>query len=144
MPLRPTDAYVNNGWYFEVPGLVSPQFQQLEGISKTSGEVVVVDGATNIKHKFSSQLKDFGDIVLTRPKDGSIDDTTMRVLEDQCLNTGFRFDGNLVKLHNGQEVFRILFLGMRIKKVEHPSLNTGGEDLYNMKYTCSVSEWVEI
>lgn len=144
MPLRPTDLYTNNHWYFEIPGLISPHFHTLEGIEQKSGEVFIVDGSTNIKHKFSSQLKEYNDIVLTRGMDGSVDDQTMRVLSQQCMNEGFRFDGNLVKMHNGQEVFRILFLGCRIKNIAHPSLKTDGEERYDIKYTLSVSEWVEI
>ena len=144
MPLRPTDLYTNNHWYFEIPGLISPHFHTLEGIEQKSGEVFIVDGSTNIKHKFSSQLKEYNDIVLTRGMDGSVDDETMKVLNKKCMNEGFRFDGNLVKMHNGQEVFRILFLGCRIKNYAHPSLKTDGEERYDNKYTLSVSEWVEI
>ena len=144
MPLRPTDLYTNNHWYFEIPGLISPHFHTLEGIEQKSGEVFIVDGSTNIKHRFSSQLKEYNDIVLTRGMDGSVDDATMRVLVQKCMNEGFRFDGNLVKMHNGQEVFRILFLGCRIKNYAHPSLKTDGEERYDNKYTLSVSEWVEI
>lgn len=144
MPLKPVDLYTNNHWYFEIPGLISPHFHTLEGIEQKSGEVFIVDGSTNIKHKFSSQLKEYNDITLTRAMDGSVDDQTMKVLTQQCMNNGFRFDGNLVKMHNGVEVFRILFLGLRIKNVAHPSLKTDGEERYDIKYTCSVSEWVEI
>ena len=144
MATRPTDLLVNNHWYFEIPGLVSPKFHSLEGIEQNSGEVTIVDGYTNIEHKFSSQLKKFSDITLTRAKDGSVDDFSMRELFRACMNEGFRFDGNLVKMHNGREVFRIVMLGVRIKSVAHPSLNTAGEDKYDMKYTCSVSEWIEI
>lgn len=144
MSLKPTDLYVNNHWYFEIPGLLSPHFHTLEGIEVQSGEVSIVDGITNVKHKFSSQLKNYNDIVLTRAKDGSIDDHTMNAIAQECLNSGMRFDGNLVKMHNGKEVFRILFLGLRIKNVAHPTLNTEGEERYDVKYTCSVSEWIEL
>jgi len=144
MPLKPTDQLTANHWYFEIPGLISPLFHSLEGIEQKSGEVSIVDGATNIKHKFSSQLKEYSDVTLTRTMDGSIDDQTMRVLVNKCMNEGLRFDGNLVKLHNGREVFRILFLGCRIKNYAHPSLKTDGEEKYDNKYTLSVSEWVEI
>ena len=144
MPLRPTDLYTNNHWYFEIPGLISPHFHTLEGIEQKSGEVFIVDGSTNIKHKFSSQLKEYNDIVLTRGMDGSVDDETMKGLTQKCMNEGFRFDGNLGKMHKGQEVFRILFLGCRIKNYAHPSLKTDGEERYDNKYTLSVSEWVEI
>lgn len=144
MATKPTDALTANHFYFEVPGLISPHFHKLEGISKKSGEVFIVDGSSNVKHKFSSQLKDFGDITLTRTPDGSVDDVSMRALVDQCLNEGFRFDGNMVKLHNGQEAFRIMFLGLRIKEVQYPSFDTASEERMDVKYVCSVSEWIEL
>jgi hypothetical protein len=144
MSTRPTDLYVNNHWYIELPGLVSPKFHQVSGIEESSGEVSIVDGYRNVEHKFSSQLKKYNDIVLHRAKDGSVDDISMRELVRACMNNGLRFDANLVKLHNGIEVFRILMLGVRVKNNAHPDLNTAGEDRYDMKYTCSVSEWIEI
>ena len=144
MPTRPTDLLTNNHWYIEMAGLVSPHFHTVEGIELKSGEVSIVDGSTNIKHKFSSQLKEYNDITLTRALDGSVDDETMKVLVQKCMNEGFRFDAHLVKMHNGVEVFRILFLGARIKNYAHPSLKTDGEERYDMKYVLSVSEWVEI
>lgn len=144
MSAKPVDALTANHFYFEVPGLVSPHFQKIEGISKKSGEVFIVDGSTNTKHKFSSQLKECGDITLTRVYDGTVDDYTMKALTEQCLNEGFRFDGNLVKLHNGQEAFRIIFLGLRIKEVQHPNLDTASEERYEVKYICSVSDFIEV
>lgn len=144
LPLRPTNLFTANNFYFEIPGLVSPHFHTIEGISKTSGEVTIVDGATNIRHKFSNQLKDFGDLTLVRAYDGSIDDEFMRQLEAIQFDTCQRIDGNLVKQHCGSEVFRIMFLGMRMKHVEHPSLNTESEERYDVRYTFSISEWYEI
>lgn len=144
MSTRPTDLYTNNHFLIEIPGLISPKFHKVEGIEENSGEVTIIDGYTNVEHKFSSQLKKYSDITLTRAKDGSIDDFSMREIVRQCMNNGLRFDANLVKMHNGQEVFRIVMLGMRIKTNAHPNLDTSGEEKYDMKYTLSVSEWVEI
>lgn len=144
MPLRPTNLYTANNWYFEIKGMVSPHFHKLEGISKTSGEVSIVDGATNIKHKFSNQLKEFSDISLTRTYDGSVDDIFMLALSKLMFDTCLRIDGNLVKLHCGKEVFRILFLGLRMKGEAHPSLDTESGERYDVKYDFSVSEWVEV
>lgn len=141
---RPDNLFTTNHWTFEIPGLNFPNFQKLEGISKTSGEISIVDGTTNIKHKYSSQLRDFGDITLTRPYDGSADDIAMQALEKASFDTGARFDGHLVKYHNGVEVFRIMFFGLRIKEVKHPNLDVAAEEAYNVMLTISVSEWEEI
>lgn len=141
---RPDNLFASSHWTFEIPGTTFPNFQKLEGISKTSGEISVVDGTTNIKHKFSSQIKDYGEITLTRPYDGSVDDDFMRALEVFSFEGGNRFDGNLVKYHNGVEVFRIMFFGLRLKEITHPSLDTSAEERYDVAYKCSVSEWTEV
>ena len=144
MPYAPTDLLTDNGWYIDMQGLISPQFHSFEGLERKTGEVKIVDGATNITYKFSDQLKDFGEITLIRTKDGSVDDITMVALTDNCINNGFRFDFQLVKNHNGNPVFRILVLGARIKSEAHPSLKTDGTGKYDMKYMLSVTEWVEV
>lgn len=141
---RPKNLFTSNHWVFEIPGAISPNFQKLDGISKTSGEVTVVDGTTNVKHKFSSQLKDFGEITLTRPYDGSVDDIFMQSLEKFSFENGGRIDGSLVKFHNNEEVFRIMFFGLRLKEITHPSLDTSSEERYDVQYKFSVSEWEEI
>lgn len=144
MPTRPVDLYTSNHFYMEVPGLISPQIHTVEGIGIESGEVSIVDGFTNIQHKFSSQLKKAKDVTFTRAKDGSADDLAMKALADKCLDEGFRFDCHLVKRHNGKEVFRILLLGCRIKTVDYPTHQTDAEERYDMKYVLSVTEVVEL
>jgi hypothetical protein len=144
LPLRPTNLYTNNSWYFEIQGLISPHFHTLSGIKKSRGEVMIVDGVTGLEYKFSSQIKKFSDITLVRAYDGSVDDTFMRSLTELSLNGCFKFDGNLVKLHCGREVFRILFLGMGMNDTEHPQLRTDAEEKYDMQYKFSVTEWQEI
>jgi len=141
---RPDDLYASSHWTFEIAGMKSPNFQKLSGLSKKVGEIKMVDGSTNITHKFSSQIKDFGEITLTRPKDGSIDDAAMMALEKFSLDSGNRIDGQLIKLHNGVEVFRIMFFGLQMKEVKHPDFDTSAESSYDMQYTFSVSEWEEI
>lgn len=144
MPTRPGDLYTNNHFYLEIPGLISPQFHTVEGIGIESGEVSIVDGYTNILHKFSSQLKKAKDVTLTRSKDGSADDAALKVLSKKCLDEGFRFDAQLVKRHNGNEVFRIILLGCRIKMVDYPTHQTDAEERYDMKFVLSVTEVVEL
>jgi len=70
-PKKPTALYVVNGWYIELPGLVSPHFERLSGLSKKTGTVEIVDAGTNIKYKFNGQIIDFGTITLERTMDGS-------------------------------------------------------------------------
>jgi hypothetical protein len=143
-PLTPTNVFSANGWYFEIQGLVSPHFNRLSGIKKSTGEVSIVDGSTGIRHKFANQIKEFGDITLVRAYDGSVDDNYMRQLTKLSLDGCTKFDGNLVKLQCGKEVFRIIFLGMKMKDTEHPELRTDSEERYDVQYMFSVTEWQEI
>jgi len=141
---RPDNLLTSNHWTFEIPGFTFPNFQKVSGISKKSGEVSIVDGTTNIKHKYSSQLKEFNDITLVRPYDLSIDDASIRALVALSFDESQRFDGALVKYHNKTEVFRIMFFGLRVKEVKHPDLDTAAEERYDVELLCSVSEWEEI
>jgi len=143
-PLRPTNLFTANSWYFEIQGLLSPHFHQLSGIKKSSGEVSIVDGSSGVRYKFSNQIKEFSDITLVRAYDGSVDDDFMRTLTKLSLDGCLKFDGNLVKMHCGKEVFRIIFLGMKMKDTEHPQLRTDSEEKYDMLYMFSVTEWQEV
>lgn len=143
-PQRPNTAYVVNGWYFELPGLISPHFETLSGLNKKTGTVEIVDGGTNVKYKFASQIIDFGQITLSRTRDGSIDDRALNLLVDSSIRIGSKFAGVLVKLHFGVEVFRIAFEGLRFAELNHPDYNTLGEDKLLMQYMATVDGWVEI
>ena len=59
---KPTTVMMANGWYFDLPGLISPHFQTLEGINRKTGTTEIVDGGTNIKYQFSDQIIEFGQI----------------------------------------------------------------------------------
>ena len=143
-PKKPTDLFVVNGWYLELPGLVSPHFETLEGLSKKTGKVEIVDAGTNIKYKFSSQIKDFGAITLTRAKDGTNDDIIMNGLVNASIELGVKYAGQLIKLHHGSEVFRIAFVGMLFDSNAHPSHNINGEEKYVQTFGASIDEWEEI
>ncbi|MCE7766847.1 hypothetical protein GQL56_29930, partial [Pseudomonas putida] len=69
-PQRPNDLYVNNGWYLEIPGLVSPHFETLEGVQKAANKVSIVDAGSNKKYQFGTQIIDFGEMSLSRTYQG--------------------------------------------------------------------------
>lgn len=143
-PKRPIGAFVVNGWYLELPGLVSPHFQTLSGLSKKTGIVEVVDGGTGIKYKFADQILDFGQITLARTYDGSSDDSVFRQLVDQGIKSDIKYAGALVKLHYGQEAFRIAFEGLGFKEENYPDFNTEGSEKLLISYLATVDSWLLI
>lgn len=143
-PQKPTDQYVANGWYLDLPGLVSPHFETLEGLSRKTGTVDIVDAGTNIRFKFSDQIIDFGAITLTRTRDGSSDDTALNALVTASLRNGVKYAGALVYLHHGVEVFRIIFDGLLFNEDNLPSFDINSGEKFRTTYQATVDEWVEI
>lgn len=143
-PKTPTGLYVNNGWWMEMPGLVSPHFQTLDGKGVNSNTVDVVDAGTNIKHKFSAQVLDFSEMTLTRSPDGSSDDKVMQSLFDKCVREGYKFDTNMVKTHFGNEVYRIAFVGFRLVTQNDSTYDVNGEEKLTKTYTATCEYWFEV
>ena len=115
-PQKPQDVYVANGWYLNipVPGIMSDAiFETLEGMQKQSGTVETVDAGTNRKYKFSTQLTDYGEMTLTRSYQGNATDRALEVLVNQMIENGLKLPVQAVKMHNGKEVFTIVFEGFR-------------------------------
>lgn len=140
-PQKPTDLFVTNGWYFELPGLVSPHFETLEGLQKTSQNVEIVDAGTNRKYKFPGQIMDFGEMTMTRTFQGTPDDKALEAMVDAMIKTGLKVNGTLVKLHHGQEVFRVLLEGFRFAGKTWPSFDVNAEEKFLVSYTASCDDW---
>jgi hypothetical protein len=140
-PTRVKDLYVQNGWYLEFPGLISPHFETLEGLARTSNSVEIVDGGTNKKHKFGSQILDFSDMTLTRTMQGTVEDKTLHAIADDMILRGLRLPVIAVKLHHQQEVFRILFEEFKINSQNLPNFDVNSEDKFTISYSASCSDW---
>jgi hypothetical protein len=143
-PQKPQDVYVTNGWYLEipVPGIMSDGlFETLEGMGQQSGVVEVVDAGTNKKYKFTDQLQDFSDMTLTRPYNGSAADRAMEVLVTTMISTGIKVPVRAVKLHQGVEVFSVLFEGFSFSAANYPTFDVGGSDKFIVSYTAHCDGW---
>lgn len=143
-PIKPQDLYVTNGWYMELPGLVSPHFETLEGVQKVSQSVELVDAGTNRKYKFPGQILDFGEMTLTRTRQGTADDQTLFALVEAMIQQGVKLNAIAVKLHHQVEVFRILFEGFRITGRTLPSFDVNAEEKFLESYTCTCDNWTEL
>lgn len=143
-PQKPAASYVVNGWYLELPGLVSPRFETLSGLSMKTGTVEVVDAGTNIKYKFASQILDFSGIGLTRNMDGSADDLAMDAIVALSITAGQKFAGVLIKMHFNNPVFSIAFDGLRFVEDNWPDFNIEGEDKLIKTYQATVDTWLRV
>lgn len=144
VPQRPTALFVVNGWYLELPGLVSPHFQTLSGLSKKTGRTEIVDAGTNIKFKFNDQIIDFGEITLARTMDGSSDDPVFRALVDASIHFGIKHAGVLIKRHHGVPVFSIAFDGLKFETYEHPEYDVNSGNQLSIRTLASVDIWTPI
>jgi hypothetical protein len=106
-PTPPKDLFVQNGWYLELPGLNAPHFETLEGVQENSNTVEIVDAGTNKKHKFGTQIIDYGEMTLTRTRQGTPEDALLSAMVKECIERGLKVPCVAVKLHKQQEVFRI-------------------------------------
>lgn len=128
----------------ELPGLVSPHFETLEGLSLKTGIVDIVDAGTNIKYKFNDQIIDFGQITLSRTADGSSDDAAFEQLVQAGIRTGVTYVGALVKLHFGVEVYRIFMNGIGFKEFNWPTFDVNSGEKLRQSVVATVQEWVKV
>lgn len=140
-PKKPTDLYVVNGWYLELPGLVSPHFETLEGISRQTNTVSIVDAGSNRKYNFSGQISDFGQMQLTRTTQGTVDDSSLAVLVRSMIELGIKVPCVAVKKHNSREVYRILFTGFRFTSEVRPTLDVNSEEKHMISYGATCDDW---
>lgn len=143
-PQKPQDVYVSNGWYLNIPvaGINSDGlFETLEGMGKSSGVVEVVDAGTNKKYKFTDQLTDYSEMTLTRPYNGTAADRAMEVLVNTMIETGLKLPVTAVKMHQGKEVFTIIFEGFAISAANYPTLDVGSSDKFTVSYTAHCDGW---
>lgn len=143
-PQKPQDVYVANGWYLNipVPGIMSDAiFETLEGMQKQSGTVETVDAGTNRKYKFSTQLTDYGEMTLTRSYQGNATDRAMEVLVNQMIENGLKLPVQAVKMHNGKEVFTIVFEGFRFLSANYPTFDISSEEKFTVSYGATCDGW---
>lgn len=143
-PQKPQDVYVANGWYLNipVPGIMSDAiFETLEGMQKQSGTVETVDAGTNRKYKFSTQLTDYGEMTLTRSYQGNVTDRALEILVNQMIEKGLKLPVQAVKMHNGKEVFTIVFEGFRFLSANYPTFDISSEEKFTVSYGATCDGW---
>lgn len=143
-PKRPSDLLTANNFWMEVPGLVSPHFESVDGLGIEQGSVTIVDGGSNLTYKFPDNIINFTDLTLTRTDDGSSDDAALEALYQQCTQQGFKFDCTLVKYHKGQEAYRLTLMGFRFTNMRYPALATESRDKHQKTFEATVDMWFKV
>lgn len=143
-PKKPTDLLVQNGWYFEIPGLTSPHFETLEGVQKKANKVSIVDAGTNRKFKFGTQILDFGDMTLTRTYQGNADDKKLDAMVNDMIENGTLINCVAVKKHKGRIVYTIIFEGFNIHGLQHATYDVNGEEKMMITYDATCNGWDKV
>ena len=110
-------------------------------MQKQSGTVETVDAGTNRKYKFSTQLTDYGEMTLTRSYQGNVTDRALEILVNQMIENGLKLPVQAVKMHNGKEVFTIVFEGFRFLSANYPTFDISSEEKFTVSYGATCDGW---
>lgn len=143
-PKKPQDIYVQNGWYLEAPGLISPHFETLDGVQKKANKVSIVDAGSNKKYRFGTQILDFGDMTLTRALQGSADDVKVDAMVSDMIENGTKINCIAVKKHKGRIVYTLVFEGFNIHGEQHATYDVNGEEKMMITYDATCDGWDKV
>lgn len=141
----PNDVLTANNWTFEIPGsdLVSPNFNRIDGITRSVETVERPDGGTGLTYKFHGGIVNYGDPTIVRIRDGSEDDKVMSRFVDEFMESGAKVNGTLVKRHHGEIIRKINFVGLQFKEEQLPTMDTASANAMEISYPCTVDYWEE-
>jgi hypothetical protein len=136
----------NNGWIVDIDGLDTPHFHKLQGLSRKTGIMKIVDGATRKKFIFNDEVVDYGPITLVRARDNSAADKQITDWVKVAFKDGEKRNGSFVQYHRGQEVLRILFTGLTVSENTYGDFDTmasGDGARSDITVVCEVEHWEE-
>ena len=80
-------------------------------------------------------------MTLTRPYNGSTADRAMEVLVTTMIENGIKVPVSAVKMHQGKEVFTILFEGFSFSAANYPTFDVAGTEKFTVSYTAHCDGW---
>lgn len=122
-------------------GMQFPNFQKLDGLTRTVETTEVTDGGVGLKYKFHGGIINYEDVTLSRIADGSANDKKMRDMVDTFIKTGQKFDATATKWHHGKEILKYYMIGMCFKSEAYPGYDNSSAANIEMTYSCSVDFW---
>lgn len=140
----PNDLIPQNGWVMELPGLSSPHFHKLQGVSTKTGHMTIVDGGSNIAYNFSDGIAENGAITLSRTRDGSPDDVVFANFVRDVQKNGKKVNGAFTQYRFGKPVMKILFNGLLMEDYKLSDFDTsakGDGAKSDQTYVAAVDHW---
>jgi len=141
---KPNDLIPINGWVMELPGLTSPHFHKLSGLSIKTGHMQIIDGGTNATFNFSDGIEECGPITMSRTRDGSAADKTFAQFVRDVISKGSKINGSFVQYRFGKQVMSILFTGLLMNDYKITDFDTSGKGesaKSDQTYTAQVDHW---
>jgi hypothetical protein len=142
--MQPNDLMPNNGWIMELPGLTSPQFHKLQGLSTKTGVMTIVDGGSNQTYSFSDGIEENGPITIVRTRDGSGDDTTFANFVRNVRLSGKKVNGTFTQYRHGKVAMKVLFTGLLMNDYKVSDFDTAGKGdsaKSDQTYVAQVDHW---
>jgi len=140
------DLYPVNGWLMELPGLTSPAFHKLQGLSKKTGLMTTVDGGTNVQLSFSDGIVEHGPVTLVRTRDGSANDNAFAAFFAEAVK-GKKLNGVMTQKRNGVQIMKIMFTGCLFNEYSLTDFDTNGKGdsaKSDQKAVAQVEGWEEV
>jgi len=140
---RPFHALTANNMILEIAdsGLQLPNFQRVDGLTRTTETFEVTDGGVGLKYKFHGGVTSYDDLTMVRIMDGSENDKKMSALVDTAVKTGKKVNATITKFHHGEEILKIYLIGLLFKSEQFPGLDNGNAGAMEMSYPCTVDYW---
>lgn len=152
MPIRPqvvetnTDLLTANLFTFEFVGLnlTSPNFNRIDGLSRTVETVEQADGGSGLIRKYHGGVIRYDDITIVRIRDGSSNDKKLSDYITDYIASGTKRDGNFTKRHKGTILRKIEFLGLNCSSEQLPGYDNASAAAEEINYPMQVDYWEEI
>lgn len=131
------ESYRTHGFVIEIEGTRCP-ITKVTGLNEGHSETIEqMEGGSTIVRKIASGVTKFDTLVIERNVDGSANDgffkdwfNEMFQLNGPRLGSSRRRNGAIIKLENGQEVFRFTFYEAWVKSSKFSDLEAGSNNLF--------------
>ena len=140
---QPRHPLTANNFTLEIvdSGMQFPNFQKVDGLTRTVETTNVTDGGVGLQYKFHGGIVNYEDVTLVRIADGSENNKKMREMVDTFIKTGKKFDATLTKWHHNVEVLKYYLIGLCFKSEQYPGFDNTSASNIEMSYQCTVDFW---
>jgi hypothetical protein len=118
-------------------------FTTLSGLERSMEVVEQADGGSGLVRKFPGNRINYGEITITRVRNGSQDDQDLVNMVTQFFNSGNKYNGIFTKYHHGNVIRMIHFYGLCATKEGLPTYDLNSNNKEEITYTFAVDYWYE-